>query len=176
MRKYFKFKSIINFIFIVLRIVAIFTKNRVDDFVIPVIIKIIRRKLFLTPEVNMEKIDQLKKCFDLLIEGGNVAGKVYEDNKITMSDTGHLMMMLDEVTAMSGVSLSVVVAQAKDIDSAEMADLGQHLKTKFDIPQDELEQKIEEGVEVLAMLAQAGSKAYAYVKSFGAEKAVAPAA
>ena len=120
-------------------------------------------------------IENLKKCFDVMIESGNVAGKVYEDGKITVADVGHLMMVLDELTALGSVDFSLVPKEAKDIDAAEVAQLSEHLKTKFDIPQDQIEQKIEEGVGLLARLVKDSVDVYAYIKSFGKTE-VAPSA
>lgn len=121
-------------------------------------------------------IENLKKCFDVLIEGGNVAGHAYEDKKITVADAGHLMMLLDELTALGSVDFAAVPKEAKDLDAAEVAALTEHLKTKFDIPQEDIEQKIEEGVALLARLAKDAIDVYAYVKTFGAKEEAAPSA
>ena len=118
-------------------------------------------------------IENLKKCFDVLIEGGNIAGKAFEDNVINVSDAGHLILLIDELTALGTVDFKLVPSEAKDLDADEVAELSEHLKTKFDIPQDELEQKIEEGVALLARLVKDGMDVYAYIKTFKKEEAPA---
>ena len=111
-------------------------------------------------------IENLKKCFNVLIEGGNVVGKAWEDGTINVADAGHLILLLDELTELGNVNFKAIPQEAKDLDAAEIAELTEHLKTKFDIPQDALEQKIEEGIALLSRLVKDGIDVYAYVKSF----------
>jgi hypothetical protein len=89
-----------------------------------------------------------------IVEIGNVAGKVFEDGKLTVSDAGSLLSLSDEMIALKDINLSTLLPDLKAAMSPE--EFGATLKMvsdKFDIPQDDLEAKIEKSLVGIGMIA-----------------------
>ena len=90
---------------------------------------------------------ELTEIVDFGISLGNALGKSFENGKLDVGDTVHLW----------GVATTVAPA-IKDSDEAweefknrtpeQTADLIAHVKEKFDIPQDDIEEAIEDGIDV----------------------------
>jgi len=97
-------------------------------------------------------VNNLLKVLDLGIELGNVAGKSLEDGKIGLTDMTLATSLFDEVMGLTSVNWSDLPKEAKELDHEDMAIVSQAFAAKFDIPQDELETKVEAAI-VLAMSA-----------------------
>jgi hypothetical protein len=103
---------------------------------------------------------------NLICELGNVAGKVLEDGKVTVSDAGALLSLTDDVMALKNINLSSLFADLKAAMSPEEfgATLAE-VAAKFDIPQDEIEAKIEKSLVGIGMIAGGlGALAGAWLK------------
>ena len=115
-------------------------------------------------------IENFTKVLDLAIELGNAGGKAYEDGKLEVSDFAHLLILFDEITALGSVDFSVIPKEIGDFDSVEVVQIGDHLKQKFDIPQDQVEGIIEDGIALVVKLIDDGFAIGAYVKKIQAFK------
>jgi len=97
----------------------------------------------------MEKlgIKNLKPVVSLGIEFGNVADKIGRNTGATRYL--HLMDLFDELTGLGSVDFKQVSAEIKDLDAEERKELHEHLKVKFDIADDKLEQGIEQALSIV---------------------------
>lgn len=92
-------------------------------------------------------IENVTKCVHLAVELGNVADKIGRTKGA--GKYGHLLLLMDEVTALGSVDFKQVMPEIKDLDAVEKATLLQSVKEKFDIVDDKLEAVIEEGLAIL---------------------------
>lgn len=80
---------------------------------------------------------------------GNIAGKSMEDGKVDGKD----LALLPEAVMIFPLAVQAewteLVPEATDLDEAEQAQLLAHFKEKFNIPQDDLETKIEDVLGIL---------------------------
>ena len=89
----------------------------------------------------------------LVCELGNVSGKVFEDGKPTLSDTAHLLALTDEIYALKDLEFSTLLPDLRAAMSpSEWSETMQTLAAKFDIPQDEIEAKIEASLGSVGMI------------------------
>jgi hypothetical protein len=117
-------------------------------------------------------IDQLIKALDFLIESGNVAAKVIADPAGGVARFAHITALFDEVLGLTGVTPAVVLAQLKDVDAVERAQILEHFKSKFDLADDALEAKIEQAVSLLDKIVALGAEVLEFAKGL---KGAAPA-
>ena len=96
----------------------------------------------------------------------NVIGLSLEDGKISAKDFGLMFNLIDEFSAISGVDWDELKNEFNDFDQEDLEEVGEHFKQKFNIPQDDIEQKVEEIFLVIIKLVDAGIKIYSIVKSF----------
>jgi hypothetical protein len=123
----------------------------------------------------MEKlgVDQIEKAMNLIVEGGNVAAAVIADKGPLISKLSHLTALYDEFVGLVGFSPSVALAQAKDLDSVEKADLFTKLKVKFDLADDQVEAKIEAAIELAVEVESLIEKVVAFAASLKSAPPVA---
>jgi len=79
---------------------------------------------------------------------GNIAGKAYEDGKLSATDLPEALYggaVL--VPKLIEVDWTLLIPEAKDLSEEEQSELVSHYKTSFDIPQDDMEIKIEDIIE-----------------------------
>lgn len=115
-------------------------------------------------------MENLKKVFDVVVEAGNVADKIVQSVKAgaAWASLSHLMLLMDEIMALPGVDFSVVHLEWKASREESHAQLKAHVKAKFDLADD----KVEELVELaLAMLADVDSFAGKAVQLVALKKA-----
>jgi N-acetylglucosamine-6-phosphate deacetylase len=114
----------------------------------------------------MEKlgIDQILKAQNLAVEGGNVAEKVLSASG-AVAKFSALGALFDEIIALSSFNPAAALAQIKDLDDAEKAQLVAAFKEKFDIADDQVEAKIEAGVGLVAKAEGLVQEIIAYSKS-----------
>lgn len=103
---------------------------------------------------------------NVVCELGNVAGKVLEDGKVTVADAGALLTLADDLMALKDINLSTMITDIKAAMGPE--EFGATLAAvseKFDIPQDEIEAKIEKSLVGIGMIAGGlGALAGAWLK------------
>lgn len=106
----------------------------------------------------MEGIESLKKLLSLGLELGNAVGVSLEDGKLSFDDLSNFMGVLGKVgPAVEG--FANVQKEIKDLTVEEIRELNRYVTDNFDIPQDELEGRIEQGMTLAVAL-------YEYVKPF----------
>ena len=109
-------------------------------------------------------IENTQKILDLVIEGGNVTGKILEDKKFETSELALFFNLIDEVSALSTVNWKELPAEIKDIDAQELEALKEAFVKKFDIPQDKIESIIERVLAEVFNLVKSGMILYGIVK------------
>lgn len=90
-------------------------------------------------------MENLKKILAVLIEGGNVAEKIIKAQSIS-AKLACLLGLTDELFALSGVNFGQVVAEFKNMNEAQKKELVDFFAAKFDLENDAVEQKIEDGL------------------------------
>jgi hypothetical protein len=102
----------------------------------------------------MQKIgvESLKKIIVLGSKLGNIAGKSMEDNKVNLADLVLLPGLVMVFPTMLEIDWSQAVPEAVDLSSEEAAELVACFCECFDIPQDDVEAKIENALKVVAKL------------------------
>jgi len=108
-------------------------------------------------------VTNLKKCLDVAYELGNVLEDAAAPNQSLSQRLGHSMQLLDELMALPGVDFSKVDDEVRDLDDGDKAELLAHMKQKFDLDDDVLEAKVEEGVALAADLASTVVRSVKYV-------------
>ena len=79
---------------------------------------------------------------------GGIAGRSYEDGKLSASDLpGALIDGAAVIPSLISVEWNQLVPEGQDLDPAEQDQLMVHFKKEFDIPQDDLELTIEDVIE-----------------------------
>ncbi len=114
---------------------------------------------------NKEGTDQLIKVLDVIIEAGNVAPKVAAAGNV-VAKISAMLPITDELAALISLQPKLLKRQWADLDDSEKGLIKIHVKDKYDIEDDVLEAKIEEGLELVSEAVDFVSKAVAYVKTF----------
>ncbi len=94
-------------------------------------------------------VDQLVLGLEVLAEGGNVAEKMAKKDQSLGSRLGHLLLLSDELIALSGLDGKEFKAQAMELDAADRAKLVLKFQEKFDLENDIAEKAIEQGLILL---------------------------
>lgn len=93
------------------------------------------------------------EVLDAIVGLGSGVGKALEDGKINFSDASFFFgPLLSLPKAISGISNFELLPE-------DMEEAKDYISQRFDIPQDDVEQKIEDGLDLLR-------KIYQYVSSF----------
>ena len=93
-------------------------------------------------------IENLLIITSVLASVGNIAGKAYEDGKLTATDLPDAVMRgAVLIPKLIEIEWNQLIPEAKDLDEGEQAQLLAHFKKEFDIPQDSLELLIEDVIE-----------------------------
>lgn len=110
-------------------------------------------------------VENLKKVLDIVLEGGNVAEDIAKEEGNTMAKIGHVTQMFDELMALTGVDFSLLDDEIKELGDVDRAELLAHMKSKFDLENDVLELKIEEGLSLAKEASDFVLKVISYVKA-----------
>ena len=97
-------------------------------------------------ETQKYSTDQLWPFIALVLEMGNVGdqmGRLKGAQRYMAA-----MQLFDELTALSLVDFDLAKKQVTELDAAEIEDLKQKAKEKFNIVSDNLEAVIEEGLDI----------------------------
>jgi hypothetical protein len=109
-------------------------------------------------------VEQIIKVLDAIIEGGNVSEKVAKADS-TIGKVMAVVPMADELLRLMSLSPVVLQAEWKDLDEPERTQLRAHFRAKFDIEDDELEGKVELGLELVSESVAFVEKIVEYGKS-----------
>jgi hypothetical protein len=93
----------------------------------------------------MPDIKETKEALAFVLSLGNALGTTLADGKITLSEAPQFMGALMAAPA-AFQGLTEVPAELKDLDDAEKAELMAFVQSEFDIPNDQIEGVIEEGL------------------------------
>ena len=113
-------------------------------------------------------VEQLKKVLDVLVEGGNVADKMINEQGGLMKRLAHLVSVSDELFALTGLDTDQLKKEWGELDEADRMALKDHMKAKFDLADDVLEAKVEAGLELAAQAGELVVDVVAFAKSLKA--------
>ena len=99
-------------------------------------------------------IEGVKNILALGIECGNMADKMVKETGGRLAKAAHLMMIGDELFALTGVDWKNLGNEFKDIDPVEMKELYAFAEEKFDIANDEVEVIVEKSISTLMALGE----------------------
>ena len=88
-------------------------------------------------------IDDLKKLVAAIGSLGSVAGEVFEDGKISLTDLVSIGKLGIALSQLALIDYEKVLPEVKNLSSAEIMELHAIFADKFDMPQDALEAKVE---------------------------------
>jgi hypothetical protein len=93
----------------------------------------------------MEKygIETIKKAVEAGVIVLNTAGKVYEDERVDLSDLVFVPELIAPITTMITLDYAIISAEFSDLSKDEMNELVLYFNEKFDIPQENIEAWIE---------------------------------
>jgi hypothetical protein len=101
----------------------------------------------------MAGITETKEMVGFILALGNALAESMEDDKLDLADVLKFLPALKTASvAMEGSGK--IMAELKDLDEAEVAELNQYVAANFDIADDEREAAIENGVAAAMLLAQ----------------------
>lgn len=119
----------------------------------------------------MEKygVENLKKCLDVALEGGNVLGAMKAPGN---AGAAEFLRLTDEIMALPSVEYKQLDDELKDLSAEEVASLHAHIAQKLDIPQDKVEAVAEQALLLalkIATLSQDAAKLVDLAKAAVAE-------
>lgn len=97
-------------------------------------------------------IVQLNKLVEASCGVANVVGKVLEDGKVNIADLPNVFALLQALQRFSDIKYAELPAEIKDLDEKELAILADTFKKYFDLPQDNIEKAVEEGLTLVIQL------------------------
>lgn len=109
-------------------------------------------------------VEQIQKAVLLVLALGNAVDHIVRHPELGVTRFVKLTDCFDELMAMSNFDAEKLKAEFQDLDAAEKAALGILVKEKFDIEDDKLEAKVEEGVDLFAEGYNLITKLMAFVK------------
>lgn len=113
-------------------------------------------------------IENVKKCLAVFLEGGNIAGEIVsrsgEEVKWYEKFLVPFVKMGDELMALFSVDYKLVLPEFGEIDAEEKAELLAWAQEKFDIPQDNVEEKVEQAFKYMFMLGDILKEVIQFVK------------
>lgn len=93
-------------------------------------------------------IENTKKAIKALCAVGNAVGHIMEDGKISIRDIGALKYLKDAKDVVK-IDFKELLKEYKDWDDQEKQMIASEMEKEFDIPQDQVEAKIEDGVRLV---------------------------
>ena len=106
----------------------------------------------------MSTVKETKELLTFVCSLGNGIGLALEDKQITWSDASYLMMSVQTAPAAFS-DVAKIKDELAEFTAEEQTELKDHVMSRFDIPQDEIEKYIEDGINLALQL-------YAYVSLF----------
>lgn len=103
---------------------------------------------------------------NLLAEGGNVAEKMIKQEGSFFQKIANLSMLFDEVMALFGLNLQELGKELGELDDADIAELKEAFKAKFDLSDEQMEGIIEDGLALAVKLGGDAKDIIAWVQKF----------
>lgn len=94
-------------------------------------------------------INQLIVLSSVIATLGTTVSDVLEDGKVNFSDISALMPLMGAFKDLTTINLDQVVPQLADLDQTEINELARVFGEKFNISNDVLEAKVEQGLSIL---------------------------
>jgi hypothetical protein len=98
-------------------------------------------------------ISSLKSLVFVAASLGNIAGETMEDGKVDAKDLALIGKLIPVFPALLAIDFAAVIPEAKDLSESEALELVEFFKAQFNIPQDDLEVKIETVLSLCVRLA-----------------------
>jgi hypothetical protein len=93
-------------------------------------------------------VKELKEMLGFVLGLGNAFGKSMADGKIGWTDLANFLSPLMKApAAFQGVTQ--IPGELADLDPTEKAEVLNYVRTEFDIPQDKVEEAVEDGLKLL---------------------------
>ena len=117
---------------------------------------------------NKLSIDNIKKCFDVLIASGIATAEIVNLPKEStwFDKLKPIAGVLDDLYALIGTDFKAIIPEIKDLDSLELEELKLYFEEKFDIPQDDIEKKIESMIGLVIKISQLIPEIIEVIKNF----------
>lgn len=112
-------------------------------------------------------VENLQKIIELLAEMGNVVEDV-ADAKSMIERITPVVSLSDEVLAMSNFDVAVFKQEYKELDAEDRGALIAAFEQKLDLSRDEIEHKIEVGLNLANQLVALGFQIYEFGKGLKA--------
>lgn len=97
-------------------------------------------------------IIQLNKLIEASCAVANVAAKVLEDGKVNAADLTQVFNIFQALQRFADIKFYELPNEVKDLSADELAKLMEAFKKSFDIPQDKIEGKVEQGLDLAIKL------------------------
>ena len=97
-------------------------------------------------------MEQLKIAIGIAAAMGNIAGKVFEDGKVSLVDVPQIYKLLPLLSQAKELDMEALKLEVKALKKEEVLALVEELKVELDIPQDKVEVIIEQGLEAVINL------------------------
>ena len=95
----------------------------------------------------MSNLKETKEVLDFVISLGNALGESLEDGEISYSDIMNFWEPISSIAdAIEGAS--EIPSEIAELSQEELADLVEYSKNKFDIPQESVEEIIEDSLSI----------------------------
>ena len=91
-------------------------------------------------------IDQLVLLISVVASSGGTVAAILEDGKVNWSDTAHIFRLFGHLQDLKNIDFKKVLPEIKDLSTDEITRLGLVFDSKFDLVNDDIEKKVEEGL------------------------------
>lgn len=111
-------------------------------------------------------IDNIKKAFKAVIKLGNSVAEVLEDGKVSLVELPGLAIASTGIPQLVQDSKAALEEFKSGIDSEEAIAIGNYFKEEFDISNDQLEEHIENGMDLLIRTYETGLETFNLYKGW----------
>lgn len=99
----------------------------------------------------MAKAKELKEILSFMCSLANAIGEASDDGKISRSEAlGMLPLLYDVPSAFGG--MTEIPAEVSDLSQEDIEELAQMIKDELELPQDKVEEAIEDGIDLCLRL------------------------
>jgi hypothetical protein len=97
------------------------------------------------------KSKELKEALKFICALANSIGEVAKDGEINLGDMPHLVPLLYKLpSAIDG--MAQIPEEIKELTAEDMAELSAMVKDELDLPQDKIEEAVEQGLDICLKL------------------------
>lgn len=111
-------------------------------------------------------LENIKKAFDSILGLSQDIIPLFDDGKISKTELIGLLFVAPKIPKVVEDTKKALPA-FKKLTPVLAADVAEHIKQKFDIANDELEARIEQGIDLLTRGYQLGTDLYNFSKDVG---------